>query len=979
MVRECVIQNHKDKYIINCECYPNSSIVRIENKYFIEKVVENINRDTYNNLIGFEGKIENADCSQNLTTQENHVIETTGGSVVPKNMVFRTTGGGSFFRDDALITVKGDIRGQGANDLSISRTLCSQVASGNYSSILGGQNNTASGSNSVVVGGNSNVSSGENGSVVGGVFNSTTSKDSIILSGNNSSLQAPQGIILSGESNNISSTLPSNSGIFTGISNSLSGNINAQNQVIVSGNKNSISGNNFNGTIMSGQSNSLIASSSSIITGNLNIISSSSSGLLTVTGNNNTHTNGENSVILDGSGNNILVAFESSIISGATNTISTRRRNLIGTGYVNNITSTSSVILSGISNSLLGSLISHLIMNGNGNTISSPNSVIMNGRTNNLTASNSAIITGERNSGSRSGLFLGSGISNTSSHGNSSLITGLSNVLGVGGGDSNGCVFLGSGVSVTLSGLRSAVISGQSITVPSSSANLSIMTGINHLFTGAPRPNSFIGTGIGNRTTITNPAMITGFSNNCAGAGNNSLIVSGEIGSIDGFNLSLISGKSNSAKSTNNFINTGLNNLVDLRNNLGIGTGIGNINYLPASIYFTGLSNQTTVNSGTPSGLFMGTGTSNFITTTSYANSCIINGIGNTVLGSNNAMITGQSNSIATTRNFIGTGQSNLITSASNVCIVTGISSEITSTSATNSCIGAGSSNKIIGINSFVAGLGLSVGLPASSAFGQYNLDGTIGGSGRIFMVGNGTSGLTADRSNAFSVLLNGIARGNSFENGGADFAEYFESYNGQSFPAGHTVCINQDGKIVLSVDSPDEVIGVIVKSPAYIGNFYQDEWKEKYQRDSLGNIIYDDVLVEKIEDDYTIDFSENEVTQLERRISEDGVISYHAVKKLIRTQINEPIYENYPIYDLDGNFIRNEVLIKKKKITQTSKEPRINPNYNPNLTFIPRTQRPEWNIVGLKGQVWIEDGQRVSNEWAKISNSTNGYCKYLI
>lgn len=75
----------------------------------------------------------------------------------------------------------GNKRGTYAVDWQTARTSATQIASANYSSILGGRNNTASGTHASNIGGLTNVSSGDN-SVTGGYIN-TASNDSAIAIG----------------------------------------------------------------------------------------------------------------------------------------------------------------------------------------------------------------------------------------------------------------------------------------------------------------------------------------------------------------------------------------------------------------------------------------------------------------------------------------------------------------------------------------------------------------------------------------------------------------------------------------------------------------------------------------------------------------------------------------------------------------------------------------------------------------------------
>ena len=49
----------------------------------------------------------------------------------------------------------------------------------------------------------------------------------------------------------------------------------------------------------------------------------------------------------------------------------------------------------------------------------------------------------------------------------------------------------------------------------------------------------------------------------------------------------------------------------------------------------------------------------------------------------------------------------------------------------------------------------------------------------------------------------------------------------------------------------------------------------------------------------------------------------------------------------------------------------------NPILEYIPRENRPEWNIIGLLGQVPVKVGETVNPRWIlmkAISSNTNLY-----
>lgn len=76
--------------------------------------------------------------------------------------------------------------------------------------------------------------------------------------------------------------------------------------------------------------------------------------------------------------------------------------------------------------------------------------------------------------------------------------------------------------------------------------------------------------------------------------------------------------------------------------------------------------------------------------------------------------------------------------------------------------------------------------------------------------------------------------------------------------------------------------------------------------------------------------------------------------KKFLRTE--------YGNYDLDENGDR-----------------KLNPDYSPEVVYIPRAQRPEWNIVGLLGQVAVTAGQPIGERWKFVRAVSERVNIYLV
>lgn len=220
-------------------------------------------------------------------------------------------------------------------------------------------------------------------------------------------------------------------------------------------------------------------------------------------------------------------------------------------------------------------------------------------------------------------------------------------------------------------------------------------------------------------------------------------------------------------------------------------------------------------------------------------------------------------------------------------------------------------------------------------AIGHYNTDVTGGyfsdTSGSSFIIGNGTADNT--RSNCFRIQFNGqVFSKGAYSTSGADYAELFEWEDGNPN--------NEDrrGKFValsgrkIHIAKPGEIpIGVISSTAAIIGNNHSETWQGMYLKD-----IWGDVLTE-----YKEIPAETETIQ-------------HPAKMAL---------------DEDGNEVIVSEAWEETRILKPEFKgmvPILNPEYNPDDTYIPRHERKEWGIVGLYGQlIVIDDG----------SCQVNGYC----
>lgn len=180
--------------------------------------------------------------------------------------------------------------------------------------------------------------------------------------------------------------------------------------------------------------------------------------------------------------------------------------------------------------------------------------------------------------------------------------------------------------------------------------------------------------------------------------------------------------------------------------------------------------------------------------------------------------------------------------------------------------------------------------------------------SAGIFIVGIGTSDTA--RSNGFRINPAGKVYGTgTFGTSGADYAEYFEWFDGNpnnEDRRGHFVTLEGD-KIRYATANDDYILGVVSADPSVAGDMYSEDWHNRYLKDVFGNNIVEVVDVEET----TNEFGE--------------IIPAHTERRWV-----------------------------------------LNPDYNPDLQYVSREERPEWAAIGIVGKlVVVDDG----------TCQVNGYC----
>jgi hypothetical protein len=154
-----------------------------------------------------------------------------------------------------------------------------------------------------------------------------------------------------------------------------------------------------------------------------------------------------------------------------------------------------------------------------------------------------------------------------------------------------------------------------------------------------------------------------------------------------------------------------------------------------------------------------------------------------------------------------------------------------------------------------------------------------------------------------------------SWNGGGADYAEYFEWSDGnlgEEDRRGISVVLDGD-RIRPAIDGEDP-IGVISGNPSVVGDAAWNKWSGKYLRDDYGTYIQEDYEV----------------------VNDEG-----------------------------------ETVIQQRR--------RLNPAYDPDQEYVNREQRPEWDCVGLMGKLRIRKGQPTGSRWIKMRDISDSVEEWLV
>ena len=215
-------------------------------------------------------------------------------------------------------------------------------------------------------------------------------------------------------------------------------------------------------------------------------------------------------------------------------------------------------------------------------------------------------------------------------------------------------------------------------------------------------------------------------------------------------------------------------------------------------------------------------------------------------------------------------------------------------------------------------GIGVQVFGSSSMVQGKYNILDRKSQNTYAHIVGNGTS--DSSRSNAYTLDWqgNGTFAGTVSSSTGADYAEYFEWKDGNpnnEDRVGYIVTL--DGDKIVKANTGDDILGICSGTAMVLGDSAEWNWSKRYLTDDFGRIIYED-------------------------------------------------------YDVEHEEIKDENTGKviEEAWTEHIHAPKQNPEYDASQPYVKRADRPEWQIVGMMGKLYVrDDGSCVVNGYADVKD----------
>ena len=192
------------------------------------------------------------------------------------------------------------------------------------------------------------------------------------------------------------------------------------------------------------------------------------------------------------------------------------------------------------------------------------------------------------------------------------------------------------------------------------------------------------------------------------------------------------------------------------------------------------------------------------------------------------------------------------------------------------------------------------------------------------------------------------------------DYAEYFEWTDGNTNNADRRgITVVMDGEKIRPAtdsDNTSNIIGVVSALPSVVGDDAWSEWQLAHLKDAYGSWVTEDKEY-LVWNKFGTDFIDGKkVTRPQPDVNDYNVSP--EFKCLVSEIEAEKAKGNVPQAAIDQNL----------RITRPSRT--YNPDYDPTRTYIPRSQRKEWDPIGLLGKLVVRRGQPIGANWILMKSN---------
>ena len=192
-----------------------------------------------------------------------------------------------------------------------------------------------------------------------------------------------------------------------------------------------------------------------------------------------------------------------------------------------------------------------------------------------------------------------------------------------------------------------------------------------------------------------------------------------------------------------------------------------------------------------------------------------------------------------------------------------------------------------------------------------------------------------------------------SYSSSGGDYAEMFEWKDGNTSNedrVGKTVVLEGNQiRLSTSDDAQSSIIGVVSARPIVLGDAHSERWSEKFEKDVYGRYVFE------------------EYTQTEW--TEEDENGEKTLKSFQTDQIpNDETVPSDAIVTSTEDDGKTPLMRRK-----------LNTDFDPSQTYIPREKRKEFSAIGLVGKLRVNADQAVGDRWIKMREISDTIHEYLV